>query len=147
MHGWRYLLILNICLMGYGAYALGEKTLSLSSEVLDQKEFQRATAESSDVAYARVFEEQKALREEAEARVQGLQHMTLQEIRTAVSAAGDGTEEGTLARVSAGGPDPMELKASEKRVRLLHGFTYAILAVLAGWLAYWGWQKAVSASA
>lgn len=147
MHGWRCLLILNICLMGYGAYALGEKTLSSSSEVLDQKEFQRATAESSDVAYARVLEEQKTLREEAEARVQGLQRMTLQEIRTAVSAAGDGIEEGVLARVSAGGPDPMELQASEKRVRLLHGLTYILLAVLAGWLAYWGWRKAVSASA
>jgi len=147
MYGWKYLLILNICLIGCGAYALVEKTVSPSSEVLDQKEFQRATAEASDVAYARVLEEQKALQAEAETRLQGQQRMTFQEIRAAVSASDDAAEEGVSAeRTSASGADPLALRGSERRVRLLHGLLYAMLGVLAGWLVYWRWQKATAVS-
>ncbi len=147
MYAWKYLLVLNICLIGCSAYALVEQAVSPSSEVLDQKEFQRATAEASDVAYARVLEEQKALQAEAETRVQGQHRMTFQEIRAGVSASGDMAEDGVSAeRVSANSADPLALTASEKRVRLLHGLMYTIFGVLAGWTVYWGWQKVTSAS-
>lgn len=147
MYAWKYLLVLNICLIGCSAYALVEQAVSPSSEVLDQKEFQRATAEASDVAYARVLEEQKALQAEAETRVQGQHRMTFQEILAVVSASGDMAEDGVSAECSsASDRDSLALAASEKRVRLLHGLTYTILGVLAVWIFCWVRQKLSSTS-
>jgi len=143
---WRGLIILSICFARCLLSAMVEQSgASSSSEILDQKEFQRATAESGDVVYARALETQRAARKEAEDHVQRLQQMTFQEVSANIAESTEPDVVQTDERVSATrSVNPTEFSADEKRVRLLYGVVYAIFGVLGGWIVFWLWRKVFS---